>query len=367
MDKYRIRVAYFIRWTGVKDGVFRKIITQINQWTENDAEVALFVFAPSGRKETWTSYLENSNVYLKIYDSQMDRLKKVCRLVEDMVQWKPNIVYLRYDVYYPCFGRLQKLIPTIIEINSDDVAEYKLLSYSRSIYNRLTRGRFLRQSKGLVFNTGELANMEHYLRYNGNVAVVSNGINLNEYQQLPVPTSQETRLVFIGTEIDRIPWHGIDKVMFLAKMNPDWKFDIIGDFQRPGKMSSNIVLHGFLDREQYQKILSKADIAIGTLALHRKGLNENPPLKSREYLAYGLPMIIGYVDTDFPCDVPFILRLPNVESNIADNLSIIRGFVEAWKGKRVNRDLVVDIDVKAKERQRLSFFRNVLDNEFCPR
>lgn len=45
--------------------------------------------------------------------------------------------------------------------------------------------------------------------------------------------------------------------------------------------------------------MRNCQVCIGTLALHRKNMTEASPLKTREYLAHGFPVIIGYKDTAF--------------------------------------------------------------------
>ena len=70
--------------------------------------------------------------------------------------------------------------------------------------------------------------------------------------------------------------------------------------------------------------MSAADVAIGTLSLHTKQMEEACPLKVREYLAWGLPVIIGYKDTEFPApDTAFLLQLPNNPTNVHDHLDQI--------------------------------------------
>ena len=79
-------------------------------------------------------------------------------------------------------------------------------------------------------------------------------------------------------------------------------------------------------------------------------------MKVREYLAVGLPIIIGYKDTDFLDGAPFILSLPNCEDNLVDGIERIELFVESWQGKRVNRALISHLGADIKEAQRLEFF-----------
>jgi len=107
--------------------------------------------------------------------------------------------------------------------------------------------------------------------------------------------------------------------------------------------------------------VARADVAVGTLALYRKQMQEACALKVRRYLAYGLPVILGHVDTDFiGRDEWYILSLPNTATNVADGLDSIRKFVADVKGRRVPRGEVEPIlSVSAKERERLSFFREL--------
>jgi hypothetical protein len=88
-------------------------------------------------------------------------------------------------------------------------------------------------------------------------------------------------------------------------------------------------------------------------------MQEACPLKTREYLAYGLPVVIGYKDTDFPRGEDFLLQLPNREDNVRQELPAIREFVLRWKGKRVPRDAIAHIDGVTKELARLEFFSSL--------
>lgn len=86
------------------------------------------------------------------------------------------------------------------------------------------------------------------------------------------------------------------------------------------------------------------------------------PLKVRRYLAYGLPVILGYRDTDLDAlDKWWLLRLPNTESNVVTSLPEIGAFVESVRGRRVPRDEVEPlISAGAKEAARLAFFGEVV-------
>ncbi len=77
------------------------------------------------------------------------------------------------------------------------------------------------------------------------------------------------------------------------------------------------IFHGFLDRAGVMDVLMKTDVACGSLALHRNNMQEASPLKVREALAYGIPVLLGYKDTDLSnLQSEYILQIPNTEDNV---------------------------------------------------
>jgi hypothetical protein len=159
-----------------------------------------------------------------------------------------------------------------------------------------------------------------------------------------------------------MPWHGLDKILRMAALFPRWSFDLVGTnaAEIQSGVPSNVKVWGHLACPEYLPLMANADCAIGTLALHRNGINEASPLKTREYLALGLPVIIGYKDTDFPQGAEFLLELPNTEDNVLAYHGRIRSFVESWRGRRVSREYIRHLDLDEKERERLHFFRQVI-------
>jgi hypothetical protein len=99
-------------------------------------------------------------------------------------------------------------------------------------------------------------------------------------------------------------------------------------------------------------------VACGTLALHRNNMEEASTLKVREALAFGVPLIIAYRDTDLEgVAADRILRLPNTPNNVSENIEAIKDFAYRMMGKRVERALIANrIDQCAKEQERLAFF-----------
>lgn len=124
----------------------------------------------------------------------------------------------------------------------------------------------------------------------------------------------------------------------------------------------NIHLHGFLDRSAYLSILARADVGIGTLALHRKGMEEASPLKVREYLACGIPILLAYEDTDLSgANFDFVLQISNTEDNLRSHVEDIRQFAFDMQGRRANREAISPlIDIIQKNVLRLKFLEDIV-------
>jgi hypothetical protein len=362
-----LKIAYYVH-LNLKpgSGVYKKILNQISCWLKLGHDARLFIVT---RDEQIKNSLYSSNIKEKVevvmYPngfnpfSLLKRLKAFDEMKDKILNWSPDIVYTRQDLYYPPIVNLARKSRFIAEINTYDLAELWGYSKTQWLYSILTRNKFLSFCSGFVFVTYELSNKEAYKKFNKAYAVIPNGIKLDEFDTLLPNFSDDVNLVFLGQ--GSYPWYGVDKILFLAKNFPKWNFHIIGFSNTISEKDlKNVFFHNFLPREKYEEILKSADCAIGTLALHRNKMNEACPLKTREYLAFGLPVIIGYSDTDFLEGADFILTLPNDENNVNENLSAIEKFVLKWKGKRVPRDMITHLDICEKEKQRISFFQSII-------
>jgi hypothetical protein len=352
-----MRIAYFAHVNAARrSGVLHKIAGQIERWSAAGHEVQLYI-ATRDHDDPWSERL-GAKVVVRRYDSPLSRIKVMARLVESVRAFHPSLVYLRWDLFYPPMLRFPRRAPLVVELNTDDEAESALGSGVRSTYNRFTRGLLLGRARGFVFVTSELSAKPSFAGFKAVHRVVTNGIELAAYPSPPAVEGPAPRLAFVGTADQ--PWHGVDKLVELAARRPAWRFDIVGlDADTAliaGPPPANVVWHGALDRVRVVEVLATADIGVGTLALHRKSMTEACPLKVREYLAVGLPILYGYSDPDADALGRYTLRIDNTETNVIDALDAIDDFVTRSRGVRVPRPAVAHIDVAVKEGQRLALF-----------
>jgi hypothetical protein len=245
-----------------------------------------------------------------------------------------------------------------VEVNADDRAEHRLQSAWKAGVSAATRGLLLGNAAGLIFVTGELATSKSFTKFRRPSRIVANGIDLATHPAFPIPSNERPTLIFVGHP--RSPWHGVEHVLEMAAAFPQWQFDLVGPAREElPRVPANVVVHGVLKPADVAPVMARADVAIGTLALYREGLNEASPLKVREYLARGLPTIIGYRDTDFPEPVPFLLKIPNAPYGVRSSTAAISAFVHRALGTRVEADTIKHLDVNRKEAIRLAFIRQV--------
>ncbi len=351
----RTRIACLVHGVGGREtGVRRLILDQAASWADLDSgvEVGLFVRCEAGTEDAWRGEPH-------VVAVRSSRLGIIGRFVVrellsiQVALWRPDIIYLRHSTVSPSMLALSAAFPTVLGGDLDDLDEMRIRSPLRYWYARFTRDRLFRGARRIVVVTNEIARQPALARLGRPVSVFPNSINLDDYPELPAPENPSPRLVFIGSPW--LAWAGVDKIARLASSFPSWHFDLVGpDPEELPGAPANVVLHGVLSRDAYLPIMAQADVAIGPLALHRKGLSEASALKVAEYLAYGIPVILANAETAFPDGAPFLLQLPNTEDNVDASGDRIRAFVDSWRGRRVPRQEVSPVDSKVVERARLA-------------
>ena len=356
-----MRIAYLLEWEFDKiDGVIQKVLNQADIWRSFGHEVK--IFALSNTKDT----LKIEGV--KNYHKSIKNLIYFNNLYKDLVAFNPNIVYFRYSSYKPYLNWVFKRFKSVLELNTNDLSEQELLkdvNFKKKFayYNTLLTYKYMQSMvSGIVAVTNEIANSIFYK--DKLIAVIPNSINLDSYKTKKRAEKKEVpNLVFIGSPNQN--WHGIDKIISLAKASQDKLFfHIIGEDKPKDLELKNIKFYGYMKRDEYKEVLINSNIGIGTLALHRKNMQEACPLKVREYLAFGLPIIIGYKDTAISKKFDWVLELPNTEDNIEKNIQRVINFCYDKKSRIVNDIEVKDvIDSSYWERNRVDFLKRVLDGE----
>lgn len=102
-------------------------------------------------------------------------------------------------------------------------------------------------------------------------------------------------------------WHGYDRFIegMSTEKNSNITFHIVGDgptlnelklLTKRLELTKNVIFHGRLDGYELNNLLLDMDCGIDSLGRHRVGITHNSSLKAKEYLAYGLPVVMSHTD-----------------------------------------------------------------------
>lgn len=309
-----MKIAYLASIKPRHDGVSKKILIQMTEWQRLGHEVHSFFMSRSSHPDFATYRLwPRFNLFNPCFS-----------IIISLWKFHPDIIYMREDnlIILRFFLLILFRNKIIIEINSDAKSEDNLIQ-NKSIIKKLgsTITNIINNISyktvfGLIFVTHELSKADTYKGCR-NFAVIPNASIGKSIIKKKKTRHPPIRLLFLGSPNQ--PWHGIDKMVYLAKMlSTKIELHLVGPSMQDIAYlspSKNIITYGYC--ENYQDIAKQCHIAIGTLALHRKNMNEACPLKVREYIDAGFPIIIGYTDTAFiDKKYDFILQIENKEDSI---------------------------------------------------
>lgn len=170
-------------------------------------------------------------------------------------------------------------------------------------------------------------------------------VDVTEYRQNidRIPTEAAIRLIAVA---QFAKWHGYDRLIeglyAYYKNNPEKKvfIDFVGDggvLQQYREMVSKyglaqyVVFHGVLTGDALSAVFNQADIAVCSLGCHRKGIVLSSELKSREYMARGLPMVASTKIDILPDDYQYIQYVPEDDTPI--DMMTILNFYEKLQQK----------------------------------
>jgi hypothetical protein len=365
-----LRIAYFTEWSPYQpNGVLRKMVGQLEAWRELGAQAKMFVLAAREHSVPACGFGSVGDVFGRITADAVSKLAwlrlgyinkviTVSQVARALREFRPDIVYYRQQgPWYPGLGSLLRQAPSVIEVNSDEFAENRLWGPGLARLFSFSQSRVLDRVAGIVAVTEELAS--RWRRFSRPVAVVPNGFWGAQPGQFAPSGNALPAFAFVGSRFSTSSdWHGIDKILALAHLLPESQFHFIGHSRndvRGSPIPPNATLHGELGPSCIAEVFSRCDVGLGTMALHRKGMDDACPLKVRDYLMHRMPVVIGYREAEEALNhASFVLRLPNTEDNLVSNASRVRDFAEKWRNLRVEDDLSF-MSRSAIEARRLRF------------
>jgi hypothetical protein len=367
-----MRIAYTLTWNlCLKDGVTSKVKKQVEAWHDLGHEVEVFCASALATEAPFSANLFRRG---RIWDNPMavisnrNTYKSLCDAVRE---FNPDVNYMRWEFYKSSLAELMRDIPTVIELNAIYESEFKsraktsMVDRVRYFYNLMTSSKFERCAAGFVGVTQEI--LDHQ---GAGIPVIPsiaipNSTNLTEKSPVPFEASMEDlpRVVYmIGSDN---PWHGVDDFLEFAQQTlGQLEFDMVAGYEFSGaSLPNNVSWHCSLDKEEFQHVFKQSSCALGTVGLHTKNMEEACPLKVRDYLSSGLPVILPYLDTAFlHKDMPdWVLQVPNAAGGLLLAKDEILDFVNRMTGRRISLEEVAPyVGSDYWEARRMAFLEEVV-------
>lgn len=157
-----------------------------------------------------------------------------------------------------------------------------------------------------------------------------NGIIVDDIKERKILKSDNKTINLIAVGIFN-NWHGYERMIeginnyYKKKQDRKIIFHLVGngpDFEKYKKLvdgynlNKNVILYGYLDKNEVDLVYDKCEIAVESLGWHRSKVNVGTSLKSREYLAKGLPIIASSNMDIFPNGWEYALYVSKDDSPI---------------------------------------------------
>lgn len=321
------------------NGISKKILSQVNALKENGHEVIVCYYMVD--KDNHRKRFINSDILEDFGEGFFAQLKRrMCynSLLNYIIDNNIELVYIRSELnanpFLVSFFRKLKTnrVKVVIEIPTypyDKEYKYKSIKASLEHYiDILFRKQLVKQTNGVVTFSN------HSTIFGGKAINISNGINFSSIKAKLGVNDTTKSLNLIGVANIHF-WHGFDRLIkglaIYYKTERQYKvyFHIVGgigyieeaefkDLIKTNNLEKYVFLDGHKFGDELDKMFTKCDMGIGSLARHRSNIFDIKTLKNREYAARGIPFIYSETDDDFD-NMPYVLKIPADESPIDVN------------------------------------------------
>jgi hypothetical protein len=205
--------------------------------------------------------------------------------------------------------------------------EYAALPLLREyIYGKTIR----KHAKLGVCNTQEIADFQNKKSGGKYKCIISgDAVEVETFPLIKRTTIEnEIKMVFLKGASSNAEYNGIDRIFYgLRNYSGDFKLKLfvlgrntLFELKLAEKLNiknSLVFFPGFKSGYNLDLFLNEIHVGISQFGIYRKGLNSNSTIKSREYVARGIPFIFGHHDPGFnEVSNEFALEFPNDDSLI---------------------------------------------------
>ena len=255
------------------------------------------------------------------------------KLLEYVIRNQVNVVYIRYTHFAnPFFNRFLKNLKkrgvvVILEVPTFPYdQEYVNLSVSQKIIKR-TEEIYRKRFKNLVDLVVSYTDVDAI--FGVKTIKINNGIEIDKIKSRSHSSGNDLNIIAVASMEF---WHGYDRLIegmkdyYAQNVTTKVMLHFVGnsDNRESAKYKSMVekynlgeyvIFHGFKTGAALDEIFDAADLAVGCLAVHRKGITTAASLKNSEYCARGIPFIYSEIDNSFE-GKSFVYKIEPDESNV---------------------------------------------------
>lgn len=192
---------------------------------------------------------------------------------------------------------------------------------------------------------------------------IMNGVDLSKISPRRADAFTKNGVVNIIVVASFSHWHGLDRlvaglcayyaskpcrkvVLHMVGEGPDRR--ILEDMVKDHYIDDYVCFYGQCGRAEMDRVYDQCSLAVECLGNHRKGITLSSSLKSREYLAKGIPFVYsGRIDVFEKRGVDFCLQVPDDESPI--DIESVLAFHDTLYARESEKPLTSRIRTYAEE------------------
>ncbi|MEO0224679.1 MAG: glycosyltransferase [candidate division WOR-3 bacterium] len=336
---------------------------------------------------------DKNNIFLKLF-KKIPIIRSIINYIiikklslEEINRIKPDIIFYRYIWTCLVFNikKLKKYNKNIIFVTyhqTKEEEEYKVRSkfiYISEHFNFKIMSKYI---DGIVGVTSEIVDYElkRSSSYKPNY-VLTNGIIVKNYPLVKYKDFNNKLNIIIAVNNNNI-WHGIDRIIYglkdyytSKKENIEVILHVVGNLSndiielvKKLRLENKVIFYGFKYGEELNKIFDECQLGVGSLGLHRIKFRYGSPIKVREYLARGLPCIIGFIDEDIDEQCEFVLNVPADDTpiNIEKLVYFVKNLYNKY-GQDLNKEIRTyafkKIDYSVKMDGLINFLENIYNQK----
>ena len=178
-----------------------------------------------------------------------------------------------------------------------------------------------------------------------------NGFDFSQVELPERPAPKDVQIISIAATAF---WHGYDRLIegihqyYENGGTEQITYHVVGNILpelqrmvRDYRLEKHVIFHGRQSGEALKKLYAEAYLGVDVLGGHRKDYPVSSSLKSREYAAYGLPVLtsspIDYLSKDYPYQM--IASYDDSPVNIPELLAFFRGIYDGKDCERVGKEI----------------------------